>query len=100
MSQRRTILGVGVAVALAFGVCARALPPGAAVATRASVTQQAASYGTARGYRVGIAVYDTLRGRAYGAGADTDSFASESVVKVMIANRLLVQGRMHGTTAS
>jgi hypothetical protein len=74
-------------------------PSRAAALTRSGVLSAAASYGPERGYHVGIAVYDTQRNRIYGAGASTGTFASESVVKAMIANRLLVQGRMYGTTA-
>jgi hypothetical protein len=71
----------------------------AAALTRANVLAAAASYAREHGYHVGIAVYDTRRNLVYGAGASTGTFASESLVKVMIANRLLVQGRMHGATA-
>ena len=71
----------------------------ASAATRASVLTAAASYARSAGYHIGIAVYDTSTNKLYGSGDDTGTFASESVVKVMIANRLIVQGRMSGATA-
>src|SRR5690242_9329156 len=71
----------------------------AAAATRPSVLQAAANYARSQGFRIGIAVYDTRTNNIYGSGADTSTFASESVVKTMIATRLIIQGRMTGTTA-
>jgi hypothetical protein len=88
------LLTTGLMTAVMFARAAKA-----AALTRAEVLAAAAAYGPGHGYRVGIAVYDTARGQVYGSGADTGTFASESVVKAMIATRLLVQGRMHGTTA-
>ncbi len=54
----------------------------------------------ADGYRTGIAVLDLSTGEYVGAGDDTGSFASESVVKVMIATELLATGQMTGETES
>ena len=85
------------ALVLALAVIPDARPVGAV--TRTDAFAAAAQYGPAHGYRVGIAVLDTVRHKLYANAAATSDFASESVVKVMIANRLLVQGRMHGTTA-
>jgi hypothetical protein len=85
-------LAAGVVVASAWSAPADA-------ATRSSVLKAAAEYARSQGYHVGIAVYDTKTKQISGSGDDTGAFASESVVKVMIANRLLVQGRMSGTTA-
>jgi hypothetical protein len=45
-------------------------------------------------------VYDRQTGQTYTAGDATGQFASESVVKVFIAARLLVKGEMHGPTAA
>lgn len=99
MGQRlRTGTGV-VLLALGFVVAVLDRAPHANAVTRTSAIAAAAAYGPAHGYHVGIAVYDTWTNRVYGGGHSTGTFASESVVKVMIANRLLVQGRMHGTTA-
>jgi hypothetical protein len=85
-------LAVGVTVAPLWSTPATA-------ATRGSVLTAAAGFARSQGFHVGIAVYDTKTNRTYGSGDDTGPFASESVVKAMIATRLLVQGRMSGTTA-
>lgn len=74
-------------------------PSPAVAAGRTSVLSAAAGYARSHGYHVGIAVYDTRTKQVYGGGDTLGPFASESVVKVMIANRLIVQGRMYGTTA-
>ncbi|HEX3336094.1 MAG TPA: IPT/TIG domain-containing protein, partial [Jatrophihabitans sp.] len=74
-------------------------PPSGAV-TRGAALANAASYASSHGYHVGISVYDTKTHRLYGSGWHSGTFASESVVKVFIATRLLVSGRMHGTTAA
>lgn len=71
----------------------------AAAATRADVVSAAAAYAQAHGYHIAVSVFDTRTRRLYGAGEHRATFASESVVKVFIATRLLVSGRMHGTTA-
>jgi hypothetical protein len=73
--------------------------PPAAAETRTTALANAAAYGPAHGYRVGISVYDTKTGKRFDAGAYDKTFASESIVKTMIATRLIAQGRMHGTTA-
>ena len=74
-------------------------PQSAAAATRSQALTSAYAYGHDRGYHVGIAVLDTRTGRTYHAGDHTGTFASESVVKVMIATRVYLQGRLHGATA-
>jgi len=61
--------------------------------------KSAAAYGPSNRYKIGIAVYDTKRNKVYGSGPYKSTFASESVVKAMIATRLIKQGRMHGSTA-
>ncbi len=71
-----------------------------AFTSRADAVSAAASYGSSRGFHVGVAVLDTSTGWLYGAGDYTGTFASESVVKAFIATRLLVSGQMHGTTES
>jgi hypothetical protein len=99
--MRQRLAAGAVAVLLGAGsvsVVSIANAPAASAATRASVLAAAASYAREKGYHIGIAVLDTKTGRSYGSGDDTGTFASESVIKVMIANRLIVQGRMHGTT--
>ncbi len=75
-----------------------ATAPAADAATRSAAVSAGATYARAHGYNVGIAVLDTKTGQFYGAGHYNSFFASESVVKVFIATRLLVSGRMFGTT--
>jgi hypothetical protein len=89
-----------VAVLAAAGAAVVAAAPPARAADRLTVLRSAEAYGPAHGYRIGIAVYDTKIGRLYRAGYTESTFASESVVKAMIATRILLQGRMHGTTAT
>ncbi len=88
------------AIASASAVLLAAPPPATAAApSRAQVLASAYAYGHQRGYHVGIAVLDTRTGRTYSAGYHAGTFASESVVKVMIATRVYLQGRLHGRTA-
>jgi hypothetical protein len=90
-------------VTLALAVSAASVLVGTTSAeakTRTAVLHAAASYAKAKKYKVGIAVYDTKTKTLYGSGSYKSTFASESVVKVMIATRLILQGRMHGSTAT
>lgn len=99
----RSPIAVLIALALAATGCVAVLlatAPAAEAASRAQVMSAAAAYGQARGYRVGIAVYDTRTHQSYGSGYHSSTFATESVIKAMIATRLLLTGRMYGTTAS
>jgi hypothetical protein len=99
--RRRAALAGVLAGALSVGaLTAIAVAPPATAAARSTVLQSAAAYGPAHGYKVGIAVYDTKTNKVYGSGSYKSTFASESVIKAMIATRLLLQGRMHGTTAT
>jgi hypothetical protein len=65
-----------------------------------TTAQSAAAGVIAQGYRTGIAVLDLRTGEYAGAGEDTASFASESVVKVLIATELLATDQMTGDTAT
>jgi len=91
---------VGVGLLGVLGVLAPGVPAAAAAAptSLASSASAAAALATSKGYRTGIAVLDLQTGRYAGAGEDTEQFASESVVKVMIAARLLATGQMTGST--
>lgn len=84
-------------------LCALSLLPiglaAPAHAAAASTVQNAAEVAVARGYRTGVAVLDLATGRYSGGGDDTGVFPSESVVKVLIATRLLLTGQMSGSTA-
>jgi hypothetical protein len=97
---RRIARGVVVAlIAGLFATVAWGAPPAGAL-TRATVMRQAAGYASARGYYAGIAVVDTATGAIVTSGHADRSFISASVVKVLIATRLLLAGRMHDTTES
>jgi hypothetical protein len=78
-------------------VLAQPATPADAV-VRKTVMSSAASFAHAQGYQVGIAVLDTKTGHFYGSGDYRGIFASESIVKVFIAARLLVRGEMYGRT--
>lgn len=95
---RRTVMLSLAGLLAVSGVVALGPAPSAQAATRAAVLTTASTYARAHGYHVGIAVLDTTTRHVYGSGYATGTFASESVVKVFIATRLLVTGRMHGTT--
>jgi hypothetical protein len=74
-----------------------AAPAGATTST--SVVTAAANYAQSSGYFAGIAVFDTVTGRTFTGGHPNQPFLSASVVKVLIATRLLLAGRMSGRTA-
>jgi hypothetical protein len=104
-SRRRSSLARWLAPAVGavglLGVLTLAAAPAAAAAAPTSLASSAtaaAALATSQGYRTGIAVLDLQTGRYTGAGEDTEQFASESVVKVMIAARLLATGQMTGST--
>ena len=59
----------------------------------------AAQYAASNGYRVGIVVRDTKTGTVQTAGAADTEFVSASVIKTLIATRLLVEGKVRGDTA-
>lgn len=59
----------------------------------------AASYAHAYGMRAGVAVMDLRTKQIWSAGSDRHMFPSASVVKTMIATRLLISGKMHGAVA-
>ena len=99
-SPRTRLLASVSTFAVAGAVVLVVGPSSADAATRASVVSAAAAYGPAHGYKVGVAVLDTKTGAFYGSGSYKSTFASESVVKTMIATRILLQGRMHGSTAT
>ena len=67
-------------------------------AVPASAVAAAARVGTEAGLRVGVAVVDTQAGGCTVAGDEEGLFATASVVKVMIAARLLADGAMTGET--
>lgn len=81
------VLAAGLVVAVAGS------PVSATTATNAA---KAVGYANAHGYRSSIGVLDTQTGTFAGAGDYNSSYASESVMKVFIATRLLMTGQMTG----
>lgn len=91
IGARALLVLVGV---LATNLVVTSAATSAGAMTETTFTLRGAAYAQARGYRVGIAVLDTATGHYFHGGSDTGVFASESVVKTMIATRLLVTGQM------
>jgi len=87
---------VALSLAASMLLSSAVAPPVAQAATRHHVTVAAARYATDLGYRIGIAVVDTRTGVMYTSGRARVAYLSASVVKVLIAARLLVENRMHG----
>ncbi len=95
--RSRLWAGIGV-VALAVGLAVVVSPPVAA--STAANAANAVGYANAHGYRSSIGVLDTQTGSFTGAGDYNSSYASESVMKVFIATRLLMTGQMTGWNAT
>jgi Beta-lactamase enzyme family len=70
-----------------------------AVASPHSDVRNAVAVAQSRGVHAGVAVLDTRDGTVWLGGEHSRTFSSASVVKVMIAARLLVSGQMRGDTA-
>ncbi len=97
--KARSVVIAALTTVLTAALVSVATATPARAATRSDVLQAAAAYARQQGYHVGIAVLDTRTGVLRGAGYWTGIFASESLIKVFIATRLLHQHRMHGSTA-
>ncbi|MFL6161372.1 MAG: hypothetical protein ACJ74U_04010 [Jatrophihabitantaceae bacterium] len=93
----RWFAGFGV-TALALGLAVATATP--AAASTAANAANAVGYAHAHGYRSSIGVLDTQTGSFAGAGDYNSSYASESVMKVFIATRLLMTGQMTGWNAT
>lgn len=92
-----------VAAAVGASLIAVVLVPTASAAAtnpRQAAANSAASFISARHERGAVAVYDRQTGEYIAAGDSQGLFASASVVKVFIATRLLVEGKMTGATAA
>jgi hypothetical protein len=70
-----------------------------AAASPHSDVRNAVSVAQVRGVHAGVAVLDTRDGTVWLGGEHSRTFSSASVVKVMIAAKLLVSGQMRGDTA-
>ncbi|MEO7261069.1 MAG: hypothetical protein ABI047_07435 [Jatrophihabitantaceae bacterium] len=86
--------------ALVIGFLVAVLTAQPASASVASQAADAVRYANDRGYRSSIAVLDTQTGAFTGAGDYNSTYASESLVKVFIATRLLMTGQMSGWNES
>ena len=97
MRTRRLALLV-VPLAAAAGLAVAESRP-AAAGPHADV-REAAAYAASRGVAAGVAVLDTHGGSLWVAGEHDRTFSSASVVKVMIAAKLLVSGQLRGSVAA
>jgi hypothetical protein len=95
--RSRLFAGFGIA-ALALGLVVATATP--VVASTAANAASAVNYAHAHGYRSSIGVLDTQTGSFAGAGDYNSTYASESVMKVFIATRLLMTGQMTGWNAT
>src|SRR6185437_15771965 len=73
-----------------------AAPPLAASGSIGERADAAVSYANRHGMTSGVAVLDTRTGTLYSAGNSAGYYASASVVKTLIATRLLLDGQMTG----
>jgi hypothetical protein len=101
VSDRRRLTAGSAVAGLILGLMGAATFDAAAAhaETRREVMRAAAQYASSNGYRVGIVVRDTRTGTVQTAGAADAEFVSASVIKTLIATRLLVEGKVHGNTA-
>jgi hypothetical protein len=93
---RRAVAALTAAASL-FGLCVALAAPAGAATFVTTNARRAVAYANARGERAAVAVLDTRTGKFYGAGPYNRQLATESVVKVFIATRLLLTGKMHGS---
>ena len=85
--------------AMAVGLVVVSSRPQPAAASPHSDVRDAVAVAKARGVAAGVAVLDTHDGTVWQGGDHSRTFSSASVVKVMIAAKLLVTGQMRGDTA-
>jgi hypothetical protein len=97
--RSKVLAGAGIA-ALVAGVISAVLLTGPATASTASNAASAVGYANQHGYKSAIGVLDTQSGSFSGAGDYNSTYASESVMKVFIATRLLMTGQMSGWNAT
>lgn len=95
--------GVTLVLAVVVATAAAVLPAAAAVRAPGHVRRLPAAERAAvrlahhDGMATGIGVVDTATGAVYTAGQANRLFASASVVKTLIATRLILRGKLHGT---
>lgn len=91
------------ALAITPAATATPVPPPVPVTNTCAITADlaaAVALATAQGEQSGATVLDTSTGTVVSAGAAETAFDTASVVKVLIATELLLQGQMTGATAT
>jgi hypothetical protein len=96
----KAVLAGASGLALMIGLLTAVTAAGPADASVSSQAASAVNYAHQHGYRSSVAVLDTQTGTFTGAGDYTSYYASESVMKVFIATRLLMTGQMSGWNAT
>jgi hypothetical protein len=94
---RRRVIGAAAITLTVLGTATVCAAPAEATSFVTGNARRAVAYAADRGEHAAVGVQDTRTGHFYGAGAYNAEFATESVVKVFIATRLLLTGRMHGS---
>lgn len=94
---RRRVVGAAAITLTVLGTATVFAAPAEATSFITGNARRAVAYAEQRGESAAVGVLDTRTGRFYGAGRYDAEFATESVVKVFIATRLLLTGRMHGS---
>jgi hypothetical protein len=96
----KAVLAGASGLALVIGVLSAVTVAAPASASVAGQAANAVNYARQHGYRSSVAVLDTQTGTFTGAGDYNSYYASESVMKVFIATRLLMTGQMSGWNAT
>ena len=94
--MRTRLLCGAIVSSVALTLLAAAVGSGPAQASTATNAANAVAYAHGHGYRSSIGVLDTQTGAFWGAGDYNSAYASESVMKVFIATRLLLTNQMSG----
>jgi len=92
----KAVLASASGLALMLGLITAVTATAPAAASVSSQATSAVNYAHAHGYRSSVGVLDTQTGAFTGAGDYNSYYASESVMKVFIATRLLMTGQMSG----
>jgi hypothetical protein len=94
--RAKAVLAGASGLALVIGLITAVTTAAPAAASVSSQATNAVNYARQHGYRSSVAVIDTQTGTFTGAGDYNSYYASESVMKVFIATRLLMTGQMSG----
>jgi len=94
--MRMRLIAAAGAATLVVGLVSAVTGASPAAASVSGNAASAVSYASSHGYRSSIGVLDTQTGSFTGAGDYNSVYASESVMKLFIATRLLMTGQMSG----